>query len=102
MPSLTVFAACLAALLSAAGLYAGSRHCRWPSWRRLGHAGTWAGLGLAAVSLALWIAVLGAGAGSCAMLGTWMLGMMALPYMAALSAAPADGQGGGNGNGGGG
>ena len=77
-------AAALAACLSAAGLYAGSRHCRWPAWRRMGRAGTWAGLLLAVVSLALWVRALGAGAGSCAMLGTWMLALMTLPYMAGM------------------
>lgn len=84
MPSLSIVAAILAAVLSAAGLYAGSRHCRWDAWRRLGRAGTWAGVLLAVASLALWIRTLGAGAGVCAMLGTWMFAMMALPYIAGM------------------
>ena len=33
MPSLIVVSAILAAVLSAAGFYAGSRHCRWAAWR---------------------------------------------------------------------
>ena len=80
-------AAALAAGLSAAGLYAGSRHCRFASWRRLGRTGTWAGVLLALVSLALWILALGAGAGMCAMLGTWMLALVVLPYAAGMRVA---------------
>ena len=79
--------ATLATFLSAAALYAGSRHCRWGAWRRVGRVGTWAGAWLALVSLALWIYALGAGAGTCAMLGTWMFALMALPYVAGLRIA---------------
>lgn len=70
--------------LSALGLYAGSRHCRWVTLRRLGRVGTWAGVVLAVAAWALWIHVLGAGAGSCAMLGSWMFAMMAVPYIAGM------------------
>lgn len=87
MPTLATTVALLAAVLSAAALYAGSRHCRWAAWRRLGRAGNWLGLALAIVSLALWARVLGPGAGLCAMLGTWMLAMMAWPYLAGLRVA---------------
>ncbi|WP_213601342.1 hypothetical protein [Pseudoxanthomonas japonensis] len=87
MPSLLVVFALLAAVLSAAGLYAGSRHCRWPRWRRLGRAGSLIGALLAVASLALWVRTLGAGAGACAMLGTWMFAMMALPYVAGMRVA---------------
>lgn len=87
MPSSLVVFALLAAVLSAAGLYAGSRHCRWAHWRRLGRAGTWIGALLAIASLVLWIRALGAGAGACAMLGTWMFAMMALPYVAGMRVA---------------
>ena len=83
----TSLLATVAAFLSAAALYAGSRHCRWPSWRRLGRAGTWIGALLAIASLVLWIRALGAGAGACAMLGTWMFAMMALPYVAGMRVA---------------
>lgn len=76
--------ASLLAALSAAGLYAGSRHCRWQVLGRLGRAGIWLGLALAATSLLLWTRVLGAGAGSCAMLGSWMFSMIALPYIAGM------------------
>jgi hypothetical protein len=75
-------AAFATSLLSAAALYAGSRHCRWPSWKPLRRSGSLAGLALAVVSLLLWIVLLGGGAGLCAMLGTWMLAMVALPYLA--------------------
>lgn len=87
MPSLLVLFALLAAVLSAAGLYAGSRHCRWARWRRLGRAGTWIGALLAVASLALWVRALGVGAGACAMLGTWMFAMMLLPYVAGMRVA---------------
>lgn len=73
------FASCL---LSAAALYAASPHCRWPAWRRAGARGNVVGLALGVVSLALWIMELGVGAGLCAMLGTWMLALMVLPYLA--------------------
>ena len=76
--------AALTAALSAAGLYAGSRHCRWHALRRLGRAGTWAGVALAIASLLLWTHALGAGAGVCAMLGSWMFSMIALPYIAGM------------------
>lgn len=77
-------------LLSALALYAGSAHCRWPALRRWRGSGTWVGLALAALSLWLWMAKLGGGAGFCAMLGTWMLALMALPYLAAVSGRDPD------------
>jgi hypothetical protein len=76
--------AMLTAALSAAGLYTGSRHCRWTALRRLGGIGTGAGVVLAIASLLLWTRVLGAGAGFCAMLGSWMFSMIALPYIAGM------------------
>lgn len=76
--------AALATGLSALGLYAGSRHCRWVTLRRLGRVGTWAGVVLAVAAWALWVHVLGAGAGSCAMLGSGMFAMMAVPYIAGM------------------
>ncbi|MBD9477796.1 hypothetical protein [Pseudoxanthomonas sp. PXM02] len=77
-------AAALTAALSAAGLYAGSRHCRWAALRRLGRIGIWSGAVLAIASLLLWTRVLGAGSGFCAMLGSWMFSMIALPYIAGM------------------
>jgi hypothetical protein len=82
MTLVATLAAIAASLLSAAALYAASRHCRWPSWRQRGTLGNAIGAVLAVVALALWIAQLGIGAGLCAMLGTWMGGLMLLPYLA--------------------
>ena len=82
MDTLVAIAAFAASLLSALALYAGSPHCRWPALRRWRGTGGWVGLALAGLSLWLWTLSLGGGAGLCAMLGTWMLAMMALPYLA--------------------
>lgn len=82
-------AAAIAALLSAFALYAGSCHCRWRMPAALHRYGRVAGLVLAVASLAAWISALGAGAGLCAMLGCWMLAMVALPCLAALTTEPA-------------
>ena len=81
------------ALLSALALYAASAHCRWPVLRRWRALGLPLGLALALASLALWVVELGAGAGFCAMLGTWMLAMMALPYLAAWKGSDPDTRG---------
>lgn len=89
--SLQVAAAFLSSLFSAAALYAASRHCRWVSWRRHGRHGNAAGAVLGIASLAMWIATLGVGAGLCAMLGTWMLASMALPYLAWRTAPDTNG-----------
>ena len=82
MTLVATLAAIAVSLLSAAALYAASRHCRWPSWKQRGAHGNAIGAMLAVVALALWIAQLGVGAGLCAMLGTWMGGLMLLPYLA--------------------
>lgn len=81
-------AGAIAALLSALGLYAGSGHCRWRLPAALRRHGKVVGLVLALMSLAAWITALGVGAGLCAMLGCWMLAMVALPCLAALNAEP--------------
>lgn len=72
--------AVLVTLVSAAALYAGSPHAPVrirgprPAWR--------IGGGLAAlIGLGTWIALLGGGAGLCAMLAVWMVGMMAAPWL---------------------
>ena len=83
MSLLLPVSAFITSVLSALALYAGSAHCRWPALQRWRGVGTWVGWMLALASLALWVADLGAGAGLCAMLGTWMLGLMAFPYLAA-------------------
>jgi hypothetical protein len=75
----------LTALLSALALFAGSGHCRWRLPAALRRHGSVAGALLALASLAAWIAALGVGAGLCAMLGCWMLAMVALPYLAVLT-----------------
>ena len=48
---------------------------------------------LAIASLVLWIRALGAGAGACEMLGTWMFAMMALPYVAGMRVAAVESSG---------
>lgn len=89
MELLTSLAAFATSVLSALALYAGSRHCRWQSLRSWRENAGWLGLALAGLSLWLWVLLLGGGAGFCAMLGTWMLAVMALPYAATLSAGDA-------------
>ncbi len=79
-------------VFSALALYAGSAHCRWPVLQRRRGVGTWIGWMLALVSLALWVADLGVGAGLCVMLGTWMLALMAFPYLAAWTSPANDTQ----------
>lgn len=78
-------AGAFAALLSAFALFAGSGNCRWRLPRALRRHGSLAGILLAMASLVAWVAELGVGAGLCAMLGCWMLAMMALPCLAALT-----------------
>ena len=85
-------AAFATSLLSAVALYAGSAHCRWPALRDWRGTGSWAGLALAGLSLRLWVLTLGGGAGLCVMLGTWMLAMMALPYVALATGGTAAGR----------
>lgn len=99
--------ATIAALASALALYLGSRHCAWravkppadpaaagdrhsphsgPDDRGLRVIGLRSiGIALALASLAASIAGLGTGAGLCAMLATWMLALMAMPYLAACT-----------------
>lgn len=78
-----------AALLSALALYGASRHCLWTRLHvRLRRGGAWAGLMLAAVSLAAWVGALGAGAGLCVMLAVWMIGLVAFPYLGWATHAP--------------
>jgi hypothetical protein len=73
--------ATLAALASALAMYLASPNRGWQPGA--GRAGLRAvGGALALVSLGGWIAELGVGAGLCAMLATWMLALVALPYLA--------------------
>ncbi|MGH8083748.1 MAG: hypothetical protein ACREPV_00535 [Lysobacter sp.] len=73
--------AIVAALASALALYLASPNRGWRPGA--GRAGLRAASGvLALVSLGAWIALIGVGAGLCAMLATWMLALVALPYLA--------------------
>ncbi|MGY0557504.1 hypothetical protein [Lysobacter sp. A421] len=80
-----------AALLSALALYLASPNRTWRPGAGRDGLRVLGGV-LALASLGAWIAVLGVGAGLCAMLATWMLAMVALPYLAWWTTArrPAD------------
>lgn len=66
---------------SALALYLASPNCGWQV--RLPRTGLRVvGAVLALVSLCAWIAVVGVGPGLCAMLATWMLALVLLPYLA--------------------
>lgn len=78
----------IAAVLSATALYAASPHCLWLTLRRRKRHAVFTGSLLALASLAGWISVLGASAGVCAMLASWMLALIALPYLALLTGTP--------------
>lgn len=68
-------------VLSALALYLASPNRGW--WPGAGRVPLrLAGALLALASLAGWVAALGPGAGVCAMLGLWMLVLIALPYLA--------------------
>ena len=73
--------AIVAALASALALYLASPNCGWHAIARRGGLRI-AGAALALVSLVAWVAQLGVGAGLCAMLATWMLALVVLPYLA--------------------
>ena len=90
MPPLLTLFAIATAWLSAFALYRASPHSRGEArrWR----AGNPLGLLLAVVSLGLWIYELGTGAGISVMLATWMLGLVASPYLA-YWLRPADARG---------
>lgn len=81
MDALTAFAAFAMTVLSAALLYVGSPNCAWRPGPTRGIGGTRSGLLLAAAALLPWSLLLGFGAGLCAMLGTWMLALMLLPWL---------------------
>jgi hypothetical protein len=82
------------AVLSAAALYAASPHCHWPVPHRWSRGGRGVGVLLAGLSLATWILALGPAVGLCAMLATWMLAMVALPWLALLTGSVDTGPGG--------
>jgi hypothetical protein len=85
MPSLLAFAL---AACSAIACYAGSPHCMWPALRGYPRAARIAGIALALLSAAIWISVLGAAAGLCAMLASWMLALVAQPWLALFMGNP--------------
>ena len=78
--------AIVATLLSAASLHAAAPHGRWPERARRVLGNRWIGIAFAIVALAAWIVRLGAGAGTCAMVLTWMFAFVCLPYAMALRA----------------
>lgn len=78
--------ATVAALASALALYLASPNRAWRPGSARGGLRV-AGTVLALLSLAGWIALLGVGAGLCTMLATWMLALVALPYLAWWSGA---------------
>jgi hypothetical protein len=85
MPSLLAFAL---AACSAIACYAGSPHCMWPALRGYPRTARIAGVALALLSAAIWISVLGAAAGFCAMLASWMLALVAQPWLALFMGNP--------------
>jgi hypothetical protein len=86
--SLVSVIALATAMLSATAFYAASPNCLWPSmqrWRRWSAAFA---VVLSALSIGMWIAAAGVGVGLCAMLGTCMLTMAALPWLTLLVFSP--------------
>lgn len=73
--------ATVTAVASALALYLASPNCGWRATVRRGGLRIAAGA-LALLSLLAWAALSGVGAGLCAMLATWMLSALALPYLA--------------------
>jgi hypothetical protein len=75
-------------MFSATAFYAASPNCLWPSmqqWRRWSAASA---VVLSALSIGMWIAAAGIGVGLCAMLGTCMLTLVALPWLALRTSSP--------------
>lgn len=87
MDALIAGIAIVAPALSALAAYGASPHCRWPRLRRSRLANGLSAAALAAIALAACAAWLGIGAGTCAMLGSWMLTAMLLPCLAAWTGA---------------
>lgn len=79
------------AVLSALALYLASRHAHWRA--RLPRAALRAaGWVLAPASLAAWTTAIGFAPGLCAMLGSWMLALVLLPYLGWWTVARAAGK----------
>ncbi|WP_449427917.1 hypothetical protein [Rhodanobacter umsongensis] len=79
----------MAAALSAAALYAAAPHSGWTRLRGHPRLARVAGWVLALLSLLAWLGVSGGAAGLCAMLVSWMLALVAQPYLALLFGATA-------------
>lgn len=84
----------LTATMSATALYLASPHCRWPFPRHWSRAAGATGVLLAGLSLLAWTLALGPVVGACAMLATWMLAMVVLPYLAWFTGTVDSGPGG--------
>lgn len=80
--------ACAMAMICALALYASSPHCMWPTLRRRPRMARMIGIVLALLSLVAWIAATGVAVGVCAMLASWMLGLVLQPYLALLAGTP--------------
>ncbi|MEO7065773.1 MAG: hypothetical protein ABI114_02590 [Rhodanobacter sp.] len=76
------------ATLSAVALYLASPHCLWTVARERPRLARMAGVVLALLALIIWINRLGAAVGLPAMLASWMLALIAQPYLALLLSAP--------------
>lgn len=72
------------AVASAFALYAGSSHCRWPVPGGHSRVTVVIGMLLAAASWLTWTLARGPAVGLCAMLATWMLALIASPWLALL------------------
>lgn len=81
-------AAVAMAALSAVALYAASPHCMWNALRGRPRVARNLGIVLAMLSLLIWIDVLGAAVGLCAMLASWMLALAVQPYLAWCAGTP--------------
>lgn len=76
------------AALSAVALYAASPHCMWNALRGRPRTARTAGIVFALLSLLIWASVLGGAVGLCAMLASWMLALVAQPYLALFIGTP--------------
>jgi hypothetical protein len=80
--SATLVLALTISMLAAFACYASLRHCRWTSIRRWRKSSMTCAGALSMLSIGLWISAYGIAVGICAMLGTYMLSLAALPWIA--------------------
>jgi hypothetical protein len=71
--------------LAALACYGASRHCLWTSLRRWRKAVMACAIVLSVLSPGAWLAAFGVGVGICAMLCTYMLALVILPWLALLT-----------------